>query len=163
MSEDIAYMSVAGGGFGDLSKATDFPLAFVENKDCSVTETWWWCFHIPERNLNAEVYFWKHPNLNLMSGGVWVFEGIKRHHLECEHFNFKNWIPAPEVDGSSFFSPDLDLRINVLDPLNRHEVLYNNPATDTALHLIAESVQPPALRSNNAHFEQAQRSQQDDQ
>jgi hypothetical protein len=156
MDKEIAFMSVPGGGFGDPALATDFPLERVENRDCSVTETWWWSCHVAERNLNCEVYFWKHPNLNVMSGGVWVFQGVKKHHLHCEHFNFKNWLPAPQIDGASFYSPELDLRINILEPMKRHEVIYRHVGTDTSLRLTATSIQPPAMRANNAHFEQAQ-------
>jgi hypothetical protein len=155
VSNEIAYMSVPGGGLG--TEATDWPLARIENAHCSVTETWWWCIHLPELNMNAEVYFWKHSNLNTMSGGVWVYQGIKKHHLQCEHFNWKNYLPAPERTGSSLFAAELDLRINILEPMKKHEVIYKDRATDTSLYFMAESVQPPAIRANNAHFEQAQR------
>jgi hypothetical protein len=37
-----------------------------------VTETWWWCFYIPERNINGEVYFWKHSNRNHVGRSVGV-------------------------------------------------------------------------------------------
>jgi len=155
--QDIAYMSAHDGGFGDPSDAIEHVLARVENPDPSVTETWWWCFYIPERNINGEVYFWKHSNLGTMSGGVWVFQGIKSHHLQCEHFNWLSFIPGPEATEKSLHSPHLNLRINVIEPLQRHDVLYSHAPTGTSLRLLAESVHPPVLRANNAHFEQVQR------
>lgn len=157
-TEDLlAFMSVADGGFGNPENALDHPLKHIENPDCSVTETWWWSFHIPERKLTCEIYFWIHSNLKTMSGGVWVFEGIKKHHLQCEHFNWLHFLPAPEIGENTLYCPQLDLRINILEPLQKHEVTYNNPESDTRIHIIAESVQPPILRSNNAHYEQVQR------
>ena len=155
--DKLGFMSVAGGGFGDSKNAIDHPLTHISNPDCSVTETWWWCFNIPERNLNGEIYFWRHSNLKTMSGGVWIFEGIKKHHLQCEHFNWRSFIPDPQIGENTLYAPELDLRINILEPMQRHEVLYRNPETDTSLHLTAQSVQPPVLRANNAHFEQVQR------
>lgn len=154
--QNLAYMSAAGG-FGDPAKAIDHALAHIENPHPSVTETWWWSFHIRERNLNGEIYFWKHSNLNTMSGGVWIYEGVKTHHLQCEHFNWLSFIPAPQASDGSLYSPDLDLRINVIEPLKEHEVFYRHEASDTSLTLHAVAVQPPVLRSNDAHFEQVQR------
>jgi hypothetical protein len=155
--ESLAFMSSPDRGIGNPALAIDHVLAKVENPDCSVTETWWWCFHIEERNINGEVYFWKHSNLNMMSGGVWIFEGIKKHHLLCEHFNFQNFIPAPVVSENTLYSSQLDLRIRIVEPLKRHEVLYRHEATGTMLRLCAEAMGPPVLRSNNAHFEQVQK------
>jgi hypothetical protein len=154
---DLSYMATAAPGFGAPEAATDWPAGEVANPHPSVTETWWWCFHIAERNLNGEVYFWRHPNLNTTSGGVWVYEGIKKHHLQCEHFNWKNFLPSPQVTEAGLYSPELNLRINVLDPLVKHELLYYDEDTDTSLELLAESLQPPVMRADNMHFEQPQR------
>jgi hypothetical protein len=155
--DNLAFMSSSDRGIGNPALAIDHVLTEVENRDCSVTETWWWCFHIEERHINGEVYFWKHSNLNTMSGGVWIFEGIKKHHLLCEHFNYLNFIPAPQVSENTLYSPHLNLRINILEPLKKHEVLYHHEPTGTSLRLLADAMQPPVLRSNNAHFEQVQK------
>ncbi|MCY4426286.1 MAG: hypothetical protein OXC05_04565 [Halieaceae bacterium] len=155
--KNLGYMSSAGMEFGDPVNAIDAPYTGVrQSTDYSVTETWWWCFHIPELKLNGEIYFWRHPNLKTMSGGVWVFKGIKKHHLQCEHFNWLNFIPEPQMTQESLFCPELNLRINIIEPLKKHEIIYQNPDSNTCLHLKTESLQLPVLRSNNAHFEQVQ-------
>jgi hypothetical protein len=90
-----------------------------------------------------------------MSGGVWVFQ-IKSHHLQCEHFNWLNSIPGPEATERSPHSPHLNLRINILEPLQRHEVLtVTHPAAPRCD--CSRSQFTPVLRANNAHFEQVQR------
>lgn len=152
----LAYMFSPGDVFGDPAQATDYPLK-TGSDDSSATETWWWCFHIPERNLNAEVYFWVHTSLGTMSGGVWIFEGIKKHHLQAEHFNFRNYLPRPQLGESTLFCPELNLRINIIEPMQEHEVLYEDPATDTRLILRSTAVMPPVVRSNNAHLDQGMR------
>jgi len=155
-SNNLSFMSSAPGGnrtFGDPKNATDFLLPKSHTDDCSETQTWWFNFFLPELNLDGEIYFWVHSNLKMATGGVWIFQGVKKHYLQSEHFNWKNFMPFPEVTGNSLRLPLLNLTINIIAPLQRHEVLYENQ-DGTRLHLTTEAVMPPVLRSNNAHFEQ---------
>ena len=151
--DKLAFMS-AKSGFGDPHKAFDHALGHAENPDYSVTEIWWWSFHIPERKLSGEIYFWRHTNLKTLSGGVWVYQGVKQHHMQCEHFNWQHFLPDLEFDDQSLYCPQLDLRVNILEPMKQHEIIYRHPESGTRLHLFSQAVQPPVMRSNNTHFEQ---------
>lgn len=157
MSEEskLSFMTGAAGGkrvFGDPKNATDF-MEPAHTEDVSETQTWWFNFFIPELNLDGEVYFWVHPNLHMASGGVWIFQGIKQHHLQAEHFNWKTYMRWPQIEGNTLRLPDVGLTVKIVDPLRRHEVIYHGP-DDTRLHLHTRALIPPVLRSNNAHFEQ---------
>src|SRR5262245_31298077 len=121
--------------FGDPKKASDSLLAHPHSMHCTATETWWYQFFIPELGLNGEIYYWVHTNLRTMSGGVWIFKGIKKHHLQAEHFNWKNRMPYPEVTREGLFAPEIGLRIDIVEPLRRQRIVYDDPRTGTQLRL----------------------------
>lgn len=148
------FMSGGSVGFGDPALATDFILEKPHSLHSTATETWWYQFFIPELELNGEVYFWVHTNLRTMSGGVWIYKGIKTHHLAAEHFNWKNHMPYPEVSSDGVSAPELGLTIRIIDPLKKQEVIYRDERTGTHLQFEATALLPPICRTSNAHFDQ---------
>jgi hypothetical protein len=148
------FMSGSSAGFGDPALATDYILGKPHSLHPTATETWWYQFFIPELGLNGEVYFWVHTNLRTMSGGVWIFKGIKKHYLEAEHFNWKNHMPYPQVTEEGISAPEIGLTIKIVEPLGKQQVIYDDDRTDTHLRLEATALFPPICRTSNAHFEQ---------
>ncbi|MET0660308.1 MAG: hypothetical protein ABW110_19360, partial [Steroidobacteraceae bacterium] len=50
----------------------------------SLTETQYFGANIPEERIQAFFYLHHHPNLKTVSGGAWVWQGIKPMPLSCE-------------------------------------------------------------------------------
>lgn len=156
-NESLDYMIGKAPGFGSVSSATDFLLTEVTERHHSATETYWFNFVQPEQALVGEVYLWVHSNLRSCTAGVWIWQGEKRHHLLCEHFNVQHYLPYPSVDGQTLRVPQIGLTITVHEPLRKIEVEYQHAASGTQLRLMNDALLPPVMRANNAHFEQPMR------
>jgi hypothetical protein len=74
------------GGFGTCTDSDDLlhPKENALLSGDSLTETQYFGVTIPEERIHGLIYFWHHPNLRAITGGVWVWQGIKKHHLACE-------------------------------------------------------------------------------
>src|SRR5581483_1295045 len=57
-----------------------------------LTETQYLGFNIPEHDIHALCYLWHHPNLGVVSGGAWVWQGIKEGTMSCELFDWLNYV-----------------------------------------------------------------------
>src|ERR1700733_15653327 len=79
------------------------------------TETSYYGFNIPEVRIDAEIYFWFHPRLNMMSGGIWIWQGEKRHTLQADPFNYYAYLPYPQGDILDY-EPMPGMRIKVHAP-----------------------------------------------
>jgi hypothetical protein len=51
--------------------------------DPALVETVFCGFSIPEADIHCLNYVWLHPNLRLMSGGAWCWQGSKRSYSTC--------------------------------------------------------------------------------
>ena len=151
------WMTTPIGGFGRITQADDLLHPGDAAVDFTLTETYYFAFNIPERRLNGEIYVWMHRNLNTCTAGVWIWEGIKTHHLYSEHFNVHAHLPYPIQTGDTVSVPQVGLSIHIVEPLKRLAVEYRDPFSKTALDLRFEAIMPAAVRGNNKHFEQAMR------
>ena len=152
--ERPTYMSDLTGHLGDAEKATDFLQPKPWTEHWSESETYYFNFFIPSRKLDGLVYLKIRPNLRTCHSGVFTFSGVKRHHLQAEHFNFQQFLPFPEVSGNTLHVPEIDLTVTIVEPLTRHRIDYSDPRSGTELHFVTEAISPPAMRGNNAHFDQ---------
>ena len=156
-TSEIAWLATHKAGFGRVADADDFLHSDVQLEDFTLTETYWFNFYVPERGLSGALYCWMHKNLGTCTSGVWVYQGLKSHHLQCEHFNVQQHLPYPTREGRMVTVPHIGIEIEVLEPLKRHALRYRDAATGTALELWTSALMPPAVRGNGFHFEQAMR------
>jgi hypothetical protein len=154
---DTDFMSSLVSGFGSVGPADDLLHPSPENPHHTVAETYWYSFFDEASQLHGGIYLWAHPNLRTASAGVWLFRGFKPHRMDAEHFHYEHHLPWPEEDGRHVRVPSLGLEIEVVEPLQRHTVRYEDAGTDTMLRLDLTGVMPPVIRGNNAHFEQPMR------
>ena len=154
MSNETDWNSNIGGGFGQHNPATDDFYHKVGAVGDSMTETWMWNFHVPEAAINCFVYCWVHPNLNLVSGGLFLYKGFKNQHMECELFDYFNYMNANIIGDGSLIQLPNGLRIEVIKPLEKIKLSYRDPARQTALEVELNAVHVPIMRANNQHFEQ---------
>jgi hypothetical protein len=123
----------------------------------ALTETWYWGFNIPEAKINCYAYCWVHPNLGVVSAGLFIYQGIKAQHLAAELFDMPTFLSAGVVgDGADIQVPN-GLRINVIDPLKHIHMTYHDPRRETEVDVHLTGVDEPIVRANGKHFEQVMR------
>jgi hypothetical protein len=120
----------------------------------ALTETWYWGFNIPEAKINCYAYCWVHPNLGVVSAGLFIYQGIKAQHLAAELFDMPAFLSAGVVgDGADIQVPN-GLRMNVIDPLKHIHMTYHDPIRETEVDVHLTAVDEPVVRANGKHFEQ---------
>jgi hypothetical protein len=91
MTEDTDWNSNAGGGFGRHVPEDEFFHGTGEKVD-TLTETWFWNFHVPEAKINCFAYCWVHPTLKTVTGGLLIYQGFKPSHLASELFEIRDYM-----------------------------------------------------------------------
>ncbi len=157
MTSEIPWLASHTSGFGQLSPADDLLHPDIDTDDFTQTETYWFNFYVPERKLSGAIYCWMHKKLNTCTSGVWIWRGVKSHHLLSEHFNVQAHLPYPVQVGATVTVPHIGLSYEVVEPLRTIDIHYRDPSSGTVVELRAQGVAPPAVRGNGHHFEQAMR------
>jgi hypothetical protein len=154
MSDSAEWNSNPGLAFGEATKADEFFHGWGPPGD-SLTETWYWGFNVPEAAINCFVYCWVHPNLDVVSCGLIIYKGVKRHHLASELWDLPAYMKAgPVVGDGSDIRVSNGLRMRVIDPLNQVHMTFEDKGRDTACDIQMRAVAKPIMRANNLHFEQ---------
>lgn len=122
----------------------------------SLTETSYFGFNVPERNLNGEVYVWFHPALRVVSAGVLVWSGFKRTTLAADYFDYRTYLPWPDGDLDDLALAN-GLRIRTEKPLERWACEWQDAARNTSLSLQSSALMPPAAPAQGGHLVQAVR------
>lgn len=129
--------------------------------DPALVETVFCGFSVPEADLHCLNYIWLHPNMRLMSGGVWAWRGIKRTQLEAELFDIRDFVPDTAITDGGGDLIDVTLpngyRYQVLKPLEQIRMTYNDTGRANALDVTATAIMPPAMLPSNRHFDQVMR------
>lgn len=150
---DTDWNSNLGGGFG-LHKPEDEYFHNIGDPVDSLTETWYWNFHVPEAAINCFAYCWVHPTLKVVSSGLFIFKGINRHHLQCELFEYFDYMSSSIVgDGSDITLPN-GFRAQVIKPLEQIHLTFSDPVRETSVDVVLNATAVPIMRANNKHFEQ---------
>jgi hypothetical protein len=157
MEDNSDWTRNAGGGFGSFTADDDLLHGRNGVVGDSLTETWFWGFHVPEANLNCLLYCWVHPNLNVASSGLMIYKGFKLHHLAAELFDWYAYMDSAVVgDGSDIRIPN-GLTAKLLEPMRRWRLGFNDPVRDSMFDLDMTALADPIMRANNKHFEQSMR------
>lgn len=150
---DTDWNSNLGGGFGQ-HKPEDEYYHGTGPEGASLTETWFWNFHVPDADINCFAYCWVHPNLSMCSGGLMLYQGHKPSHLACEVFDYHDYLPLSVVgNGEKVVYPN-GFQVTPLEPLTKVLMQYDDPARDTRFEVVCDAVDVPIMRANNRHFEQ---------
>lgn len=153
MSDSTDWNSNIGGGFGSSRPQDEF-FHGTGVADDSLTETWFWNFHVAQAAINCFAYCWVHPNLNVVTSGLMIYKGFKSQHLESELFDIRDFMSARIVgDGSDIQLPN-SMRVRVIEPLQHLHFTFDDPARQTAVDVTLRAVSEPIMRANNLHFEQ---------
>lgn len=93
------------------------------------TETAWFSWNVPERNMGGWAYCQARPNANLCNGGAWVWDASGaypwelRYHAEYSGLQLP---PRAERDLRDFEWPN-GVHTRVLEPLTRYLISYHDP------------------------------------
>ena len=142
--------------FGTCVDADDyFHPRDIHPPGASVTETYYFGFSVPEERVFAFIYLWLHPNLNVLSGGVLLYQGRKRHFLAADYHNWYDFLDTSHINGDngSVTLPN-GLVVKINKPFHEHELRFEDKQAETRFHIIQRAAMPAAVRGGNKHFEQ---------
>eukprot|EP00456_Euglypha_rotunda_P071328 TRINITY_DN6366_c0_g1_i25.p1 TRINITY_DN6366_c0_g1~~TRINITY_DN6366_c0_g1_i25.p1 ORF type:complete len:340 (+),score=69.46 TRINITY_DN6366_c0_g1_i25:633-1652(+) len=154
---DKGWFSTQFEGFGQFNEADDMLHPDQSKEGDSLTETQYFGFNIPEKNIYCFAYFWLHPNLDVISAGLFACQGLKRSHMQAELFDIQAYVSRQRVisnDLRSFRFPN-GYQVDVLEPGRKMRLRYEDTARGNRLDVTANAIMPVAMRGNNKHFEQA--------
>jgi hypothetical protein len=157
-TQSDAWTHGGGSGFGRYRDADeDFhPAARIPGD--SLTETWAYMWYIPEERISSIVYIWNHPNLNVISAGLSVWQGHKNNQLAAELFDHTAFMSAAGFTHGRALQFPNSLRVEILEPFQTIHITYDDPARGNKLNLILTGAGQPIMRENEKHFEQMLRS-----
>ena len=157
VSDSNDWNANLGGAFGKAVPEDEYYHGWGPPGD-ALTETWYWGFNIPDAAINCFIYCWVHPNLDVVSTGLIIYQGIKRHHLAAELFDMPAYLKAGPVvgNGSRIVVPN-GLTVEVAEPLREMRLSYADAGRDTNCDIRLVAVDAPIMRANNLHFEQVMR------
>lgn len=153
MSSDNDWNRNVGTGFGTATPADEHFHGTGPAGD-TLTETWYWGFHIPQERINCFAYCWVHPNLKVVSAGLFVYQGRKSQHLACELFEMRDFMSIDVIGDGSHIRLPSSFEVEALVPLEHLRMRFRDEPRATALDLELQAVTPPVMRANNKHFEQ---------
>ena len=88
---DTNWNSNLGTGFGQHQPSDEYLHGNGPQGD-TLTETWFWNFHVAKAKINCFIYCWVHPNLGMCSGGLMIYQGHKPSHLACDLFDYRDYM-----------------------------------------------------------------------
>lgn len=94
------------------------------------TETCWFAFCVPERNLMGYLYTWIRPNLGIAGGGTLVWDDTAYLPWEVPFFDYNHSIPLPEGLDLRDATLPTGMRVKVIEPLTSYELGYRYPYGD---------------------------------
>lgn len=121
----------------------------------SLTETQYLGFNIPEERIHGLCYIWHHPNLGMLTGGAWAWQGIKNHNLQSELFDIVTFMSDDCLKGDLHeYRLENSYHVNTIEPLKKHRIRYDDPARGNALDIELEAMMPAMVLSTGMHLEQ---------
>ena len=162
MSENTSYFMNAqvSDGFGEATPDDErvHREMNAEVSDPALVETQFVGFNVPEAGIHCLNYIWLHPNMRLISGGAWCWQGFKDQQLQAELFDMRDFVPdTPITDGGGDID-DVTLpngyRHEVITPLEEVRMSYDDTARGNAFEVTMEAIMPPAMLPSGKHFDQ---------
>ena len=155
MNADDGWLRSHGKAFGEATAADEFFHGRNGVVGDSLTETWYWNFAVPEKAINCHVYCWVHPNLDVVTAGLFVYRGLKAQHLAAEFFDMQTYLSMDVVGagGRNIHVPN-GLRMDVIEPLQHIHMGFADPQRQTAIDVDMRALAERIMRDNNKHFEQ---------
>jgi hypothetical protein len=159
-SEQKPFYTVRNRGFIPATTADELlhPAANAGITGDSLTETQYFGLCMPEERIHGVLYCWHRPNLGIVSGGVWVWQGMKPLALACEMYDWWDCMSdAVLADDLHAFKFENGYGVTVIEPLKKHRVFYQDAARGNRVDLEYEALAPPVVFGDGTHLEQGMR------
>ena len=124
----------------------------------SLTETQYLGISVPGKAIHGMGYLWHHPNLKVVSGGIWVFQGVNTSMIHSEMIDVRLFM-SDRVLSKDLHSYRLDngYGVEVVKPLEHLHMTYEDAARGNRADLHYTAVTPPVMFGDGNHFEQTLR------
>ena len=128
------------------------------SKSIELNETQQFGFSVFEHDIHALIYTWYHPNLNLISSGVMVVQGIRPFVPGLDIHDYRMYLSADEIkNGLRHFKTSSNLEVEVLEPGVKFRTKYLDKQRNSSFDIVHTAIHPPQVWSSNVHFEQPMR------
>lgn len=147
-------------GFAGISAKDELlhPEAFAEVTADSATETQYLGFSVPDAQIHALCYLWHHPNLKLVTGGLYVWQGTKRYMPEAELCDVRAFMSDRALaENLHAYRLDNGYGVRVVEPLKKLHLTYQDAARGNAVDLEYTALAEPVMFGDGKHFEQPMR------
>jgi hypothetical protein len=152
-----AFWEQKNTDFGAVTPGLDLlhPEFGERDSNPELTETQYLGFNIPEKDIHALCYIWHHPNLGVVTGGVWAWQGVKSNSLACEIFDFLTYVDDKCLanDLHDYELPN-SYGVQVVEPLKKLRMRYSDPYRGNAIDVDFTAMMEPMVLSTGMHFEQ---------
>lgn len=156
-AEKLPFFFVQNCSLGAIKPEDDLlhPASFSNLTDVAATETQYFGFSIPEENIHAVNYLWWHPNLKLVTGGLYVFQGVKETWVHAEICDWRNFM-SDKVLANDLHEYRLDngYGVKILELNKKFHITYSDPAQQNSVDVIATGCLPGVMFADGKHFEQ---------
>lgn len=121
----------------------------------ALTETQYFGISLPEHNIVGMYYCWWHPNLNIVSGGIEVQQGVKANMLQSELVDWHFFLHDRILDNDLHdYSMIPGLRARVIEPGKHFRVEYHDDSRDNHVDIEYRATMDPFMFASGRHFEQ---------
>jgi hypothetical protein len=116
-------------------------------------ETSMFGFNIPEHGIDCIIYYWHHPTMKTVYGGIMIWEGLNENQLSCAYSDYRLAMPMPlDITDCTYAN---GVRIKMIEPMKEFDIAFDDDKRNTHLKLRLRAIMPPACRYNNNHITQA--------
>lgn len=157
MSDETAYFLQQNTSLGAVADGDDLlhPVPDHLAGDPSITETQYFGFSAPDAGIHGFCYLWHHPTLGLVSGGLGVHRGDKYSMTFSELHDFRTYMNDDALAGDLHkYRLDNGYGVEILEPLKRHRITYEDARRGNKVDLEFEAFIPPVMFGDGAHFDQ---------
>jgi hypothetical protein len=157
MADDKPFFLTKNESLGIAEGKDDLlhPASFAGVTDDSATETQYFGFSVPEARIHALCYLWHRPNLGIVTGGVWVWQGIKPSGPHAEMMDIRTFMKDTVLENDLHeYRLVNGYGVKILEPMKKFHMTYSDEARGNHIDLIHEAISPAVMFGDGNHFEQ---------
>jgi hypothetical protein len=157
---DRPFYASQNTGIGTVVPADDLlhPKLNSEVEADTATETQYFGFGVPGQQIHGMGYLWHHPNLQVVSGGVFVWKGHSRYMPDAEICDYRAFMRDTALAGDLHdYRLDNGYGVRVVEPLQTLHMSYEDTTRNNSVALDFNAIAPPVMYGDGRHFEQPMR------
>lgn len=125
------------------------------NGDFYATETFWFSFFVPERDLGGWLYASVRPEAGVSAGGLWIWDGTGTAPWELPFYENFAWLRPPTQPSPGRIDFPTGLGVATREPLTAYDLTYTD-RDRVRVSLAFDATEPPVpLRSGAPPYPRA--------